>query len=107
MSVSLTARLGSSSRPGRNFLAASSKGEFAQPDRCRYAGMLFMNNEGTENGGLIFGGHQSSDGKPHSFGHLSFDEYQEGQSHSTLNSRRTLMRLRIRLCSFLSFSQRS
>jgi hypothetical protein len=56
--------------------------EIAREDRSDSAGMLFMNDEGTENGGLIFGGHQSADGKPHSFGHLSFDEYEEGQTLS-------------------------
>ncbi len=45
--------------------------------------MLFMNNVGTENGGLIFGGHESSDGKPDSFGHLSSTSIRRG--HSTLN----------------------
>jgi hypothetical protein len=54
--------------------------ELSRTDRNDSAGMLFMNDEGTENGGLIFGGHQSSDGKVHSFGHLSFDEYEEDQT---------------------------
>jgi hypothetical protein len=71
-------------------LIISGKGEFpsqlfkgkeiSRADRTDSAGMLFMNDEGTENGGLIFGGHQSSDGKPHSFGHLSFDEYEQDQT---------------------------
>jgi len=56
--------------------------ESPRPDRNGYAGMLFMNDEGTENGGLIFGGRRSSDGVVHSFGHLSFDEYQQNQSLS-------------------------
>ena len=46
------------------------------------AGMLFMNDEGTENGGLIFGGYEGKDGVPHGFGHLSFDEYEQDQSMS-------------------------
>lgn len=54
--------------------------EISRADRRDSAGMLFMNDEGTENGGLVFGGHQSSDGTPHSFGHLSFDEYEEDQT---------------------------
>jgi hypothetical protein len=54
--------------------------ELPRPDRTDVAGMLFMNDEGTENGGLIFGGHQSPDGKLHSFGHLSFDEYEQDQT---------------------------
>ncbi len=55
--------------------------EFTRSDR-QEAGMLFMNNEGTENGGMLFGGYQSSDGKRHSFGHLSFDEYEQDQTLS-------------------------
>lgn len=54
--------------------------ERPRSDRRDSAGMLFMNDEGTENGGLIFGGHQSADGKLHSFGHLSFDEYEQDQT---------------------------
>lgn len=56
--------------------------DYPRNDRSDSAGMLFLNDEGTENGGLIFGGHQSSDGKPHSFGHLSFDEYEQDQTLS-------------------------
>ncbi len=52
----------------------------ARPDRSDSAGMLFVNNEGTENGGLIFSGYQSGDGKFHSDGHLSFDEYEQDQT---------------------------
>jgi hypothetical protein len=54
--------------------------EMARPDRSDSAGMLFMNDEGTENGGLVFSGYQSSDGKFHSSGHLSFDEYEQDQT---------------------------
>ena len=44
------------------------------------AGMLFFNNEGTENGGLIFGGHKEKDGKIiDSGGSLTFDQYEEDQ----------------------------
>jgi hypothetical protein len=40
------------------------------------AGMLFYNNEGTENGGLIFGGHLNEKGEVvDSGGSLSFDKY--------------------------------
>lgn len=56
--------------------------ELPRPDRTDGAGMLFMNDEGTENGGLIFGGHKSTDGNLHSFGHLSFDEYEQDQTLS-------------------------
>jgi hypothetical protein len=51
--------------------------EHPHPDR-KTAGMLFFNDEGTENGGLIFGG-EMKDGKGSSFGHLSFDAYDQDQ----------------------------
>lgn len=56
--------------------------ELSRADRRDSAGVIFMNDEGTENGGLIFGGQQSRDGALHSFGHLSFDEYEEDQTLS-------------------------
>lgn len=43
------------------------------------AGMLFFNDEGTENGGLIFGGQKNKDGTASSYGHLSFDRYDQDQ----------------------------
>ena len=49
------------------------------PDR-RTAGMLFYNEEGTENGGLIFGGRRDEKGRVvGSLGHLSFDQYEQDQ----------------------------
>lgn len=51
--------------------------EIARPDR-RIAGILFMNDEGTENGGLIFGG-KKVDGKVDQVEHLSFDQYEQDQ----------------------------
>jgi hypothetical protein len=56
--------------------------EGSRADRAGEAGMLFMNDEGTENGGLIFGGYQGTDGVAHSWGHLSFDEYEQDQTMS-------------------------
>lgn len=51
--------------------------EHQYPSR-RAAGILFYNDEGTENGGLLFGGskkgHYASTG-----GHLSFDQYEQDQ----------------------------
>ena len=44
------------------------------------AGMIFYNDEGTENGGLIFGGERSKDGTKQSYGHLSFDAYEQDQT---------------------------
>jgi hypothetical protein len=41
-----------------------------------YAGMLFYNDEGTENGGLVFGGHRNANGEVVDAGvNLSFDRY--------------------------------
>lgn len=56
--------------------------QIPRPDRSDAAGMLFMNDEGTENGGLLFGGYEGKDGKLHSWGHLSFDEYEQDQTLS-------------------------
>jgi hypothetical protein len=53
--------------------------EYPRTDRDA-AGMLFNDEEGTENGGLIFGGKKDKDGITHSWGHLSFDEYQRDQT---------------------------
>src|ERR1700760_2555751 len=52
--------------------------ETPHPDRST-AGMLFFNDEGTENGGLSFGGRKDKEGKSSSYGHLSFDQYEHGQ----------------------------
>lgn len=53
--------------------------EVARPDRRDSAGMLFLDEEGNENGGLIFSGN-SLNGQPNSGGHLSFDNYQQDQT---------------------------
>ena len=53
--------------------------EYPHPNRST-AGMVFYNDEGTENGGLIFGGDRSPDGTKHSSGHLSFDAYEQDQT---------------------------
>lgn len=52
--------------------------EWPHPDRTT-AGMLFFNDEGTENGGLIFGGRKGSDGAIEGYGHLSFDQFEQDQ----------------------------
>jgi len=54
------------------------KKEYPHPNR-KTAGLLFYNDEGTENGGLIFGGEKSKDGKVSAYGHLSFDQYDQDQ----------------------------
>jgi len=53
--------------------------EVARPDRAEVAGLLFINDEGSEDGGLIYGG-AMKDGKPSSFSHLSFDQYEQDQT---------------------------
>lgn len=53
--------------------------EMAHAGRADTAGMLFFNDEATENGGLIFGGKRGTDGKVKAFGHLSFDQYEQDQ----------------------------
>jgi len=52
-----------------------------QPKQDRpQAGMLFFNDEGTENGGLIFGGHRDAKGEVvDAGGSLSFDRYGANQ----------------------------
>jgi hypothetical protein len=52
--------------------------EHPHPNR-HTAGMLFFNDEGTENGGLTFGGSKDAKGEMSSSGHLSFDEYEQDQ----------------------------
>jgi len=42
-------------------------------------GLIFYNDEGTENGGLVFMGHTDSSGKYSATGHLSFDQYNQNQ----------------------------
>jgi hypothetical protein len=54
------------------------KGKEYAHDR-QTAGLLFFNDEGTENGGLIFGGSKNQSGKVESWGHLSFDQYMGDQ----------------------------
>ena len=51
--------------------------EYPHPSR-KSAGLLFFNDEGTENGGLIFGG-KEVDGKVSSGGSLTFDRYHQDQ----------------------------
>jgi hypothetical protein len=53
--------------------------ESPQSDRPQ-AGMLFYNDEGSENGGLIFGGRKNEKGEVvDSGGSLSFDKYDDNQ----------------------------
>ena len=54
------------------------KKEYPHPNRST-AGILFYDDEGTENGGLTFGGDKDKDGKVSAYGHLSFDQYDQDQ----------------------------
>jgi hypothetical protein len=53
--------------------------EHPHPTRSS-AGIIFYNDEGTENGGLTFEGKVGADGHGESSGHLSFDEYEQDQA---------------------------
>ncbi|MBT2117319.1 hypothetical protein KK141_02405 [Dyella sp. LX-66] len=56
------------------------KGKEQPPSDRPQAGMIFYNDEGTENGGLIFGGHKDASGNVvDSGGSLSFDKYGANQ----------------------------
>jgi hypothetical protein len=59
-------------------IIVKNKQVYAHKDR-QTAGMLFFNDEGTENGGLIFGGEKTKNGTETSYGHLSFDRYLQDQ----------------------------
>lgn len=52
--------------------------ELPHASRNDVAGMIFFNDEGTENGGLVFGG-KNANGHVESGGHLSFDQYEQDQ----------------------------
>ena len=55
--------------------------EWPRSDR-KSTGMIFMDDEGTEMGGLIFDGSKDKNGKVRSNGHLSFDQYMQDQTFS-------------------------
>lgn len=56
------------------------KGKEKPPSDRPQAGMIFYNDEGSENGGLIFGGHRNEHGEVvDSGGSLSFDKYGSDQ----------------------------
>lgn len=66
-------------------------GEFMQgkenprPNRRDFGGMIFINEEGTENGGLIQKGSISADGKVSSGLSLTFDRFRQDQALQLLN----------------------
>jgi len=56
------------------------KGKESPPNDRPQAGLIFYNDEGSENGGLIFGGHRNEKGEVvDSGGSLSFDKYGDNQ----------------------------
>ena len=60
--------------------------EGARPDRRSFAGMLFINEEGTENGGLIQKGSITAEGKVSSGLSLTFDRFLQDQALQLLNT---------------------
>lgn len=59
--------------------------EGARPDRRDVAGMLFINEEGTENGGLIQKGSMTADGKISAGLSLTFDRFRQDQTLQLLS----------------------
>jgi hypothetical protein len=59
--------------------------EHPRPDRKSFAGMLFVNEEGTENGGLIQKGSIGADGKINSGLSLTFDRFRQDQALQLLS----------------------
>jgi hypothetical protein len=56
------------------------RGKEQPPSDRPQAGMIFYNDEGSENGGLIFGGHKNAQGEVvDSGGSLTFDKYDANQ----------------------------
>lgn len=81
---------------GTKRLILSSKAQFpgdfqqgkegARPDRRSFAGILFINEEGTENGGLIQKGSIGTDGKISSGLSLTFDRFRQDQALQLMNN---------------------
>lgn len=60
--------------------------EIDRPDRRHAAGMLFLNDEGTENGGLIWAGKKNAEGKIDAGASLTFDRYGNDQTVQLLQT---------------------
>ena len=58
------------------------KGKEYLPDYRKTAGLIFLDDEGSESGGLIFGGLKDAAGNVSRYGHLSFDQYMQDQVFS-------------------------
>ncbi len=54
--------------------------EGKRPDRSDVAGMLFINDEGTENGGFVYNGLQKADGTVDAELSLTFDRFRQDQA---------------------------
>ena len=54
--------------------------EIPRPDRRSFAGMIFLDEEGNENGGFIQKGSRSADGKINAGLSLTFDRYRQDQA---------------------------
>ncbi len=59
--------------------------EIPRPDRRHAAGLLFLNDEGTENGGLIWAG-KKQDGTVNAGASLTFDRYENDQTIQLLQN---------------------
>jgi hypothetical protein len=53
--------------------------ERPHPSGRRTAGFIFLNDEGTENGGMTWSGRRLENGQVVGSGHLSFDQYEQDQ----------------------------
>jgi len=60
--------------------------ERPRPDRSAFAGMIFINEEGTENGGFIQKGSIGADGKIASGLSLTFDRFRQDQALQLMNN---------------------
>lgn len=60
--------------------------EIPRPDRKHAAGMLFLNDEGTENGGLIWAGRKNAAGEVNAGASLTFDRYGNDQTVQLLQT---------------------
>lgn len=60
--------------------------EIPRPDRKDFAGILLINDEGTENGGLIWKGSMGKDGQPSAGASLTFDRYRNDQTLQLLQT---------------------
>ncbi|WP_394820795.1 hypothetical protein [Pendulispora albinea] len=56
------------------------KGRAAEIKRIGLAGLVFFDAEGTESGGLVFGGRKLVDGSMIRDGHLTFDHYDQDEA---------------------------